>query len=83
MNTTPTTSPRSWIRPEDARLPDLLAVLTEQTDLADYPHATRVEREVLVYDWAACGLRRRTTPAGTTSRPSWHARCVTGPGSSC
>lgn len=46
-------SQRGWVRPEDAHLSDLLEVLTEQTDLADYPYATRVEQEVLVYDWAA------------------------------
>lgn len=52
MTITSTSPHCGWIRPEDARLPDLLEVLTEQTDLVDYPHATRVEQEVLVYDWA-------------------------------
>src|SRR6478735_532717 len=52
MTTTATSSPPSWIRPEDARLSDLLEVLAARTDLADYPHASRVEQEVLVYDWA-------------------------------
>lgn len=36
-------------------LDDLLAVLTDRTDLAAYPHAAAVEQEVLVYD--ADGLR--------------------------
>lgn len=52
MTITSTTSHTAWIRPEDAGLSGLLQVLTEQTDVADYPHATRVEHEVLVYDWA-------------------------------
>lgn len=35
------------------RLDDLLDVLAERTDPADYPHAAGVEQEVLVYDAAA------------------------------
>jgi len=52
MTITSTSSRTGWIRPEDARLPDLLAVLSDRTELADYPHAARVEQEVLVYDWS-------------------------------
>lgn len=36
----------------DCRLDDLLAVLADTTDLADHPHASGVEQEVLVYDAA-------------------------------
>ncbi len=36
-------------------LDDLVHVLTDRTDPADYPHATGVEQEVVVYD--AAGLR--------------------------
>lgn len=43
----------AWLRPEDCRLSDLLAVLDEQTRLEDYPHASRVEQQVLVYDSTA------------------------------
>ncbi|MGO4604065.1 phytanoyl-CoA dioxygenase family protein [Terrabacter sp. 2YAF2] len=64
MTTTATSSSPSWIRPEDARLSDLLEVLAARTDLADYPHATRVEQEVLVYDWATL----RHTAADDASR---------------
>jgi len=35
---------------DDCRLADLIEVLREQTDLADYPHADAVERVVLIYD---------------------------------
>ena len=59
-----TSSQLRWIRPEDARLSDLLEVLTEQTELADYPHASRVEQQVLVYDWATL----RHTAADSVTR---------------
>jgi ectoine hydroxylase-related dioxygenase (phytanoyl-CoA dioxygenase family) len=39
-----------WLSESDVRLDDLLAVVAEQTDLADYPLADRVDRGVLVYD---------------------------------
>lgn len=64
MTVTSTSSQTRWIRPEDAHLSDLLEVLGEQTDLADYPHATRVEQQVLVYDWATT----RHTAADDASR---------------
>lgn len=38
---------------------DFVASLDEQTDLADYPHAARVESDVLIYD--ASTIRRRAT----------------------
>jgi ectoine hydroxylase-related dioxygenase (phytanoyl-CoA dioxygenase family) len=41
-----------WLNPADARLDDLLAVLKDQTDPADYPHAAAVEQQVPVYDAA-------------------------------
>ena len=52
MTITSTSAAAGWIRPEDARLAELLEVLSEQTDLSDYPHAARVEQQVLIYDWA-------------------------------
>ncbi|TDW15000.1 phytanoyl-CoA dioxygenase family protein [Kribbella kalugense] len=41
-----------WLNPADARLDDLLTVLKDQTDPADYPHAATVEQQVPVYDAA-------------------------------
>ena len=71
MTTTATSSPPSWIRPEDARLSDLLEVLAARTDLADYPHASRVEQEAAlvgvqaVADRTGPGHRQdRIEPAG-------------------
>jgi ectoine hydroxylase-related dioxygenase (phytanoyl-CoA dioxygenase family) len=43
---------RRWTE-ADCRLDDLLAVLAERTDQADYPHADAVVDEVLVYEAAA------------------------------
>jgi ectoine hydroxylase-related dioxygenase (phytanoyl-CoA dioxygenase family) len=41
-----------WLNPADARLDDLLTVLGDRTDPADYPHAATVEQQVPVYDAA-------------------------------
>ncbi|MFC6155208.1 phytanoyl-CoA dioxygenase family protein [Kribbella jiaozuonensis] len=41
-----------WLNPADARLDDLLAVLKDQTDPAEYPQAATIEQQVPVYDAA-------------------------------
>jgi ectoine hydroxylase-related dioxygenase (phytanoyl-CoA dioxygenase family) len=41
-----------WLHPEDARLADLLTVLKEETDPADYPYAERIEQQVPQYEAA-------------------------------
>ncbi|TDO51444.1 ectoine hydroxylase-related dioxygenase (phytanoyl-CoA dioxygenase family) [Kribbella sp. VKM Ac-2527] len=41
-----------WLHPEDARLADLLTVLKEEADPADYPYAERIEQQVPQYDAA-------------------------------
>lgn len=41
-----------WLNPSDAQLEDLLTVLKQQTDPADYPYAERIEQQVPVYDAA-------------------------------
>jgi ectoine hydroxylase-related dioxygenase (phytanoyl-CoA dioxygenase family) len=51
--TTPRNPARAaWFAEQDVRLADFLAVIGATTVLADYPHADRVEREVLIYDSA-------------------------------
>lgn len=52
MTTVPAraTAQQVWLRTADALLEDLLDVLKAQTHRADYPHANRVEQQVLVYD---------------------------------
>ncbi len=49
------------LRAADCRLADFVDVVSQRTDLADYPHADRVEREILVYDSSA--LRAATATA--------------------
>ncbi|NHA67196.1 phytanoyl-CoA dioxygenase family protein [Phycicoccus flavus] len=46
-------STRGFRRAEDCRLEDLERVLEDTTDLAGYPHAARIEQEVLVYEAAS------------------------------
>src|SRR5215470_733929 len=50
-----------YLAEDDCRLADLIDVVGEQTDLADYPHADAAERGVLVYDSAR--LRKETSGA--------------------
>src|SRR5215831_15392809 len=50
-----------YLAEDDCRLADLIDVVGEQTDLADYPHAYAAERGVLVYDSAR--LRKETSGA--------------------
>ncbi|MDX6283335.1 MAG: hypothetical protein QOH03_4406 [Kribbellaceae bacterium] len=40
----------TWLKPEDVRLEDLLAVLRTETDPAGYPFAEAIEQQVLLYD---------------------------------
>jgi ectoine hydroxylase-related dioxygenase (phytanoyl-CoA dioxygenase family) len=68
------------LTPTDVRLEDFVAVVEQTTDLAAYPHADRVERNVLVYD--AGELRAATaTDAGRDDVCAELARAFTdGPG---
>jgi ectoine hydroxylase-related dioxygenase (phytanoyl-CoA dioxygenase family) len=50
-----------YLAEDDCRLADLIEVVREQTDLADYPHAEAVERGVLIYDSAS--LRKEISGA--------------------
>jgi ectoine hydroxylase-related dioxygenase (phytanoyl-CoA dioxygenase family) len=58
-----------YLAEDDCRLADLIEVVSEKTELADYPHASTVEQNVLVYDstrWredAASTERRRDAGA--------------------
>jgi ectoine hydroxylase-related dioxygenase (phytanoyl-CoA dioxygenase family) len=40
----------TWFSPDDCRLADFRALVETQTDIADYPHAAEVVRNVLIYD---------------------------------
>ncbi len=50
MTSSLTASAATRLTPADVRLEDFVAVVEQTTDLAAYPHADRVERDVLVYD---------------------------------
>jgi ectoine hydroxylase-related dioxygenase (phytanoyl-CoA dioxygenase family) len=41
-----------YLEAADCRLADLIAVVSQQTDLNSYPHASAVEQNVLIYDSA-------------------------------
>ena len=56
--------PVGALRAEDCRLDDLLAILDDTTDLADYPTASAVEQGVLRYDGATV---RATLAAGRSA----------------
>jgi ectoine hydroxylase-related dioxygenase (phytanoyl-CoA dioxygenase family) len=49
MTTSTTARTTGWLSTADCSLDDFKAVVGRQTDLADYPHADAVERNVLVY----------------------------------
>lgn len=42
----------TWLNPDDAHLADLLKVLEDRTDPADYPFADAIEQQVPLYDAA-------------------------------
>jgi ectoine hydroxylase-related dioxygenase (phytanoyl-CoA dioxygenase family) len=56
----------SYLDPLECRLDDLIELTGEKTDLADYPHASAVEQNVLAYD----GARLRALLADAVSRPA-------------
>src|SRR6476659_10233824 len=65
MTTSTTTRTTGWLSPADCSVDDFRALVGQQTDLADYPHADAVERNVLIY-----GEKLRDavgTPDGRTS----------------
>src|SRR3954453_10680584 len=48
----PTTRPARYVE-ADCRVDDFAALVDQSTNLADYPHAADVQRNVLIYDSAA------------------------------
>lgn len=53
---------RGWLTESDCRLEDFRAVVEQDTDPADYPHADAVQEKVLIY--GPCLNEHLTTPAG-------------------
>jgi ectoine hydroxylase-related dioxygenase (phytanoyl-CoA dioxygenase family) len=67
----------TWLAETDVRLDDLLEVIAEPTDLADYPLADHVDRGVLVYD--AARLRSESgSPQGRAGVQSELVRALKG-----
>jgi ectoine hydroxylase-related dioxygenase (phytanoyl-CoA dioxygenase family) len=54
----------NYLDPDDCRLGDLIEVVSEKTDLADYPYAGSAEQNVLFYD----GARLRSLLADASER---------------
>src|SRR5256885_12228569 len=54
-----------YLSADDCRLADLIDLVSRKTDLADYPHASTVEQNVLIYD----GARLRKQLSGPACRP--------------
>ena len=41
---------RGWLHEADCRLADMVAIVEQPTELADYPHAAAVDHNTVVYD---------------------------------
>lgn len=54
-----------YLSAEDCRLADLIDLVSQKTDLADYPHASTVDQNMLIYD----GARLRTELSRPAGRP--------------
>ncbi len=80
MSSSVTTTTPGRFSAADCRVEDLAALVARSTDLADYPHADRVEQDVLVYDSA--DLRRAVvSEAGRAAVEAELVRALTdGPG---
>ena len=63
--------PPFWLRPEDCRVGDLARCIDRHTSLDDYPLASKVEQQVLIYDcdrvrdMLAASATPETSPAGS------------------
>ena len=79
MTTSTTSHTTGWLSPAHCSMDDFRALVGQQTDLADYPHADAVERNVLIY-----GEKLRDaagTPDGRTAAQTELIRALTdGPG---
>lgn len=61
-----------YLAEDDCQLADLIALVNEKTDLADYPHASAVEQNVPIYDSA----RLREELSRMAGRPRVEAELV-------
>ena len=59
-------APSAFLAASDCRLADLIDVVSDKTDLAEYPHASTIEQNVLIYEGAR--LRHELARAGARVR---------------
>jgi ectoine hydroxylase-related dioxygenase (phytanoyl-CoA dioxygenase family) len=64
----------------DCRLDDLIELVNEKIDLADYPHASSVEQNVLVYDGARLRVKLADPVARLRVEAEWGRAFADGPG---
>ena len=71
---------RTFLKAQDCNLADLAALCEQPTDSADYPHAGRVEKGVLIYDCPAL-LPQLSDPGFTDGlMAEWADAFANGPG---
>jgi ectoine hydroxylase-related dioxygenase (phytanoyl-CoA dioxygenase family) len=70
----------AWFAEQDVRLADFLAVIAATTVPADYPHADRVEREVLIYESARLREASRSLVGRTDVMAELATALMDGPG---
>jgi ectoine hydroxylase-related dioxygenase (phytanoyl-CoA dioxygenase family) len=73
-------SSNGWLRADDCDLDDFIAIVEQPTPLAEYPHATTVDRGVLVYDSATLGTAARQATERRTVEAELARALLRGPG---
>ena len=61
-----------YLSADDCRLADLIDLVSQKTDLADYPYAATVDQNVLIYDGARLRTElsaRRSAAGGSRTGP--------------
>jgi len=78
--------PPFWLRPEDCRVDDLARCIDRHTSLDDYPLASKVEQQVLIYDcdrvrdMLAASATPDASPAIAALLAEWGRALLNGPG---
>jgi ectoine hydroxylase-related dioxygenase (phytanoyl-CoA dioxygenase family) len=71
---------RIYLRPEDADIADFAALTATETTLSDWPHASAVEKGVLIYDCPALLARLDHPESRRDLLAEWAEALMTGPG---
>ena len=70
--------PDAWYAPDAGDLAEFTASIPATTDPADWPHAAKIEQNVLIYDGDA--IRAMDAPARRTLMSEWARVFLSGPG---